>query len=343
MNKRLSTSLANLLLALLLLPSFCLAKPQLIIEPDMGRAPLLTAIRSTQHSINLIMYGMTDQALLNALIDKKHQGKTIKVLLEQTPYHANSENQKAIAQLQKNHISWQGNVPPYQYLHQKTLVLDQQKAIVMTFNLTHSTFKNERNFALILDDPATVHAIQTHFIADWNHVPTSISSDQLLYSPDNSREALTKLIKHTKKSLQLYAQSVSDYAMVGELAKLARQGKTVQILTSKKLRKKQEAFLLHAGVHIRYHKKYLIHAKVFIIDNTKAIIGSLNLTKTSLDRNRELSVLSQDQKIIQQLQQVFAKDWRSANQGEWQQWIHNHINKRNIKRLGKMLNAYIEQ
>jgi len=44
---------------------------QLIVEPEMGRAPLLKTIYSAQHSIDLVMYGFTDKTLLDVLIKKK--------------------------------------------------------------------------------------------------------------------------------------------------------------------------------------------------------------------------------------------------------------------------------
>ena len=57
----------------------------------------------------------------------------------------------------------------------------------------------------------------------------------------------------------------------------------------------------------------MIHAKVFIIDNEKAVIGSINLTRASLDDNRELAVITEDPTVLKQLIHTFDQDWKSEN------------------------------
>lgn len=285
---------------------------QLIIEPDMGRTPILNAIQSTQHSLNLVMYGLTDQTLLNALIKQKQRGRTVKVILEQSPYKFSDENTKAIQQLQDNKIDWLGKIPPFRLIHQKTLIIDNHEAMVMTFNFTGSTFKKTRNFGLVLTDPQEVKEIAQYFSADWNYQPFVGKSTHLIWSPDNSRERIIAAIKQARQSILMYAQSVGDYKVVGELANAARSGVEIDILTSKKLIPKLANYLKRAGVQVRYDNHYYIHAKAMIIDNKTSIIGSTNLTRQSLDDNRELSVITNDANVIKQLTSVFKADWNES-------------------------------
>ena len=288
--------------------TFTIHADQLIIEPDAGRKPILDAIANTQHSLDLIMYGFTDQTLLNAILRKKQEGKNIKLILEPRPYKSAGENNKTISVLNTNDILWQGEIPGTNLIHQKTLLLDNEKAIVMTFNFTHSTFSKERNFALILDDPSRVKAIASLFSSDYNHVPNDISSTDLIISPENSRAKLLALIDHANISIRIYAQGINDYKILGALANAAKRSVNVEIITSNVLREKQQHYLERAGVKIHYSKKWIIHAKIMIIDNEKAVIGSINLTRPSLDHNRELSVITTDKQVITQLNQTFEKD-----------------------------------
>jgi phosphatidylserine/phosphatidylglycerophosphate/cardiolipin synthase-like enzyme len=281
---------------------------QLIIEPEMGREPILAAMNSAQHSIDLVMYGFTDKTLLNALLQKHRQGKTVRVILEKSPYKAESENTKTIAEFQANHLTWQGEISPFKLIHQKTLLIDNEKALVMTFNFTHGTFKNQRNFALLLEDAKQVHAIKSLFSADWNHTPYVNQAEDLILSPDNSREQINHLISQAKQSICIYAQNINDYKIVGALAKAAKKGVKVQIITSGKLRENQTHYLHRAGVHVFYSKKFIIHAKVIIIDDELAVLGSINLTRHSLDDNRELSVITYNPKIVDQLIETFNQD-----------------------------------
>lgn len=283
---------------------------QLIIEPDMGRAPIINAIKDTRYSIDLVIYGFTDQQILKALL--KHGSKSLKIILEQTPYRANDENLKTIHALNDMDVKWHGSVPPFRLIHQKTLLLDDRKAIVMTFNFTQSTFKNQRNFALVIDDPKRVKAIQAIFDADWNHKSIQTNCSDLIVSPDHSREKLIDLIKQAKQSIQIYAQTLNDYKIVGTIAKAAHKGIKVEVLTSASMRSKQFEYLARAGVSIHQSRGLYIHAKVMIIDNKLAIIGSTNLTRPSFEDNRELSVVTYDNNVIRQLNNTFKSDWQDA-------------------------------
>lgn len=284
---------------------------QLIIEPEMGREPILNVINHAKHSLKLVMYGFTDDALLNSLLQQKN--KTVNVILEESPYKAEDENRKAIRAFQQSDINWHGSIPSIKLIHQKTLLIDERQAIVMTFNFTKSSFKNERNFGIIIDNPSQVNEIANTFSSDWNHTTPLHHEETLVWSPDISRDKLINLISGAKKSLQIYAQSVNDYKIVGALAKAAKKGVSIQILTSGNIHSKQADYLSRAGITLQQSKKMYIHAKVFIIDNKKAVIGSINLTKPSLDKNRELSLITQDPNVIQQLTQTFNKDWGNAD------------------------------
>lgn len=289
------------------------ASQTLIIEPDQGTAPLIHAITHAKSSVDLVMYGLTDLQFVDALSEAKSHGKSVRVLLQEHPYLAYDENSKAINQFQTDKINlhWPSN--KFKLTHQKTLIIDDNYAIIMTFNFTHSTFKNERNFALIIDDPAMIDEIKTVFNADWQHKDILVHDTNLVWSPDNSRAKLLQLIHEAKNEIKVYAEGLTDYEIIGALASAARKGTKVQILTSTRAEKannKKATYLSKAGVDIRFSKKYMVHAKVMLFDNATAIMGSINMTKPSIDGNRELSIITHDPKIIHQLTDTFNYDWQ---------------------------------
>jgi len=286
---------------------------ELIIEPDAGRAPLLSAINNAKSSIALAMYGLTDTQFTDALISAKNKGKSVHVLLEPTPYKADDENIRAIKQLQSSHIDLNFPDKSFKLIHQKTFLFDQQYAIVMTFNLTHSTFTRERNFALVIHDPAEVKEINRVFNADFAHQSVSVHDAHLVWSPDQSREKILGLIRKAKSDIEISAQDMTDYQLIGALAKAARSGVNVKIILSldpKKLNNGKLNYLRKAGVIIHNNQHYYIHAKVMIIDHQFALVGSINFTQSSLEDNRELSVITEDSQIITPLQKTFAQDWQ---------------------------------
>jgi phosphatidylserine/phosphatidylglycerophosphate/cardiolipin synthase-like enzyme len=288
--------------------SICFAD-ELIVEPDNGRAPLLNAIQHAQSSIDLSLYGFTDTPLMRAFKDAKNKGIDVRILLNAHPYKANHENDKAIQffKMASIPLHWPGS--QFQLLHQKTLLLDHQHAIVMTFNLTHSSFATERNFALLITDPAMVQEIQRVFDADWEQKKINVENPDLVWSPDNSRKKILALIQQAQSDIEIYTQTISDYEIIGALAKAAHSNIKVDILLSMPPAKRRLNYLTQAGVNVHISQDYFIHAKVLIIDQKRAMLGSINLTKASLDKNRELSVITDDTKIVHQLSKLFNHDF----------------------------------
>lgn len=284
----------------------------LIIEPDAGRSPLFNAIHDAKSSIDIVMYGFTDQELLNALIQAKNNGKNITILLEPTPYQSLNENTRVIRQLRAENINLVWPSKTFHLTHQKTFILDQATAIVMTFNLTRGSFNHERNFALVVTNPDEVQEIKKVFAADCLHKKISVSNANLVWSPDNASQKMLQLIQSAHSDIEIYAQNISDYQIIGALAKASHAGKHIKILLSvspRKLHNRKFSFLKKAGVVIHNSQHYYIHAKVMIIDHQRALLGSINLTKPSLENNRELSVITDESDVVKQLVNVFDKDW----------------------------------
>jgi phosphatidylserine/phosphatidylglycerophosphate/cardiolipin synthase-like enzyme len=290
------------------------------------------------------MYGFTDKILLNALLQKKDQGKTVQVILEKTPYKAENENVRTIQLFNQHQLMWKGEVPPFDLIHQKTLLIDHKQAFVMTFNFTHGTFKNQRNFALILEDPRQVNALRTLFSSDWNQVAYKNTDKNFIISPDGSRQQIQTYIQQAKQSIDIYAQNINDYKIIGALTQAAKKGIRVNIVTSSTMRAKQQAYLQRAGVHIHYSKKLIIHAKVILIDHQLAMLGSINLTRHSLDANRELSVITRDPTVIQALIKTFEQDKHVApSLNDIDELKKLLPNKRLIKHYLRQLDQYIEK
>jgi cardiolipin synthase A/B len=301
------------------LPHLTFASEQLIIEPDAGRAPILAAINNAKSSVDLVMYGLTDETLINALLAAKESGKKVQVLLEPHPYKADDENNVAISHLNSAKINLYTPNPDFKLTHQKTFIIDNKKALVMTFNLTHSSFKNERNFALIIDDPAMVQEISRVFIADSQHKNIEVTQPNLLWSPNNSREKMLDFINAATSEIDIYAQGLSDYKIIGALAKAAKSGKKVKILlaaNTNETHSKKFDYLRNASVMVHFCKHYIIHAKVIITDHNQAVLGSINFTKPSLNNNRELSVVTSNPQTIAALENTFNQDWQGPGMFE---------------------------
>lgn len=305
------------------------AEPQLIVEPDNGRSPILTAINNAKQSIQLVIYGITDPDIIHALIRAKNQHKNVEILYEPSPYKNANENTYAIRQFQQAGLRIKSANSAFQLTHQKTFIFDHRYALIMTFNLTRSTFDKERNFALLIDDPVLIQEIEKVFHADWQQNNSTVTNEQLVWSPDNSREKILALINSAQHDINIYAQNITDYRTIGALAHAARSGLQVKVLLSAEAEHQHSnklSYLKKAGVIIKFHRALMIHAKVIIVDNERAYLGSINFTKPSMDNNRELGIITDDAKVVTQLKSVFNQDWETF-----------HLSQRHIKYLQKRL------
>ncbi len=330
------------ILSLSFFTSICWAQTELIIEPDRGPTPILQAIHNAKSSIDLVMYGFTDLQFADMLNNAKKNGRNVRVLLQHYPYKADSENKTVADKLQAYHISLIWPDGDFQLTHQKTLLTDHTNAIVMTFNFTHSTFKNERNFALKISDPNEIHEIQQVFDSDYQHKKISVHQPDLIWSPDNSRQKLLSLIQNAKYSIKIYAETLSDYQIIGALAKAAKNGVNISVITSTHDKKpnKKFTFLTHAGVIIYISKNYYIHAKVIIVDDKTAALGSINLTRASIDKNRELAVITHDHDVIEQLEKTFNNDSGEKKTAENKSYKTSDISVALIREIKQFVRAH---
>jgi hypothetical protein len=124
-----------LFIVLLLIQINIYATETLIVEPDMGRAPLLDAINQAQVNVDVVMYGLTDESFTHALINAQSKHKNVRILLQHYPYLATDENAKAITQLQAANMQLRWPDSKFKLTHQKTFLIDGQNALVLTFSL----------------------------------------------------------------------------------------------------------------------------------------------------------------------------------------------------------------
>ena len=52
-----------------------------------------------------------------------------------------------------------------------------------------------------------------------------------------------------------------------------------------------------------------VHAKVILVDNEFLLIGSMNMSDTSMNKNREIGILLLNRYQIEKMMNMFMKDW----------------------------------
>ena len=67
--------------------------------------------------------------------------------------------------------------------------------------------------------------------------------------------------------------------------------------------------LAQAGVSVKTLSSPYIHAKMILVDDVKAYVGSINLSTQSMDENRELGIILSENESIKTLDETFSIDW----------------------------------
>jgi cardiolipin synthase A/B len=262
----------------------------LIVEPGAGFSPVYSLINGARHSIDVTMYEFSDTTAEHDLAAAAKRGVRVRVILDQ---RARSVNSDAYSYLGSHHVAVTWSSPDYHYTHQKTVIIDGTKAVIMTANLTSRYYATSRDFLVVDTERADVSAITTVFNADFKKkaVRPGDGSD-LVWSPTDSQDH-----------------------------RAAKRGVDVQVCGENESGEYDSAFarLARAGIRISYYSSstgFYIHGKVVEADygtkHAKIFIGSENFSNTSLNQNRELGLIISGHAVMSAIAGKFATDFRNG-------------------------------
>ncbi len=296
----------------------------LFIQPDDGRAPVLTAFNTAQTSIDLMIYLLSDREAIAALKNAALRGVTVRVLLEQNPCCAsdNTMQRALFGELQGARVQVQWTNPAFRLTHAKMAVIDGATALVMSQNLTKTSFTFNREANIVDRDPVDVAVLGALFAADWSRSPYTPSDPNLVIANSNARQAFLTLIGGATKSLAIESEEMQDLAIIDALIAAQKRGVAVRYIgamtpagTTAPQRDENAAGrkrLAGGGGGVRLLAVPYVHTKTVVADGSVAFVGSENFSAASLDTNREIGILSADTAIIGRLTSVFTKDWAAG-------------------------------
>jgi cardiolipin synthase len=290
----------------------------LVTEPGPGDKPFIELIDSARQRIEVTMYELTDERVEQALAAAAARGVRVAVLLNHGQYGAGRALNDAAYHYLATHgvpVAW---APGYFALtHQKSLLIDRRVAAIMTLNLTPAYYASSRDFAVLDYRPADIAQVAQTFDADLHHqqITPGAGSGDLLWSP-GAQAPLGALIVHARRSLQVESEELDDPAMIDDLCLAARRGVHVQVLmTYQSTWRSALSYLAGCGAQVRTYPEsaaLYIHAKLIRVDARTVFIGSQNLSRQSLTRNRELGIVTHDPPIVTSTGQTFSSDFAAA-------------------------------
>ncbi len=294
----------------------------LLVFPDDDEQELIDAIGNARQRVYMTMYLLTDARIIDALKAASDNGVDVKVLLEINPLGAGASAKTAFDKLKAGGVAIKTANPTFRLTHQKSFVIDD-RVLILTANMTRSSFTRNREFAVWHSTRADVDEIARAFDADWKRDSFQPASEVLVWSPVNARERINALIENARATLNIYAASALDDQQIGLIAAAQQRGVAVRLLTSPpRASEDSDAdaedldILQRARVSVRFLKSPIVHAKAFVADGSDtdrlAFVGSVNITTQSMNFNRELGILIADAQAIDRLSNTFQADWDKA-------------------------------
>jgi cardiolipin synthase A/B len=178
----------------------------LIVEPGAGFSPVYRLLSGARHSIDVTMYELSDITAEHDLAAAA--GRGVRVILDR---RERSVNSGAYSYLGSHRVTVTWSSPDYRYTHQKTVIIDGAKAVIMTANLTSRYYATSRDFMVVDTERADVSAITAVFDADFNGktVRPGDGSD-LVWSPTDAEDRLLGLVNGATSSLRSYSEEMGD-------------------------------------------------------------------------------------------------------------------------------------
>ncbi len=265
----------------------------LVVEPDAGPHAVLDLVSAARTSLWMEMYLLTDARAISAIAGRAAAGCDVRVLLEPAPYQDAGANQAAFDALTAAGADVRWSLPRFSYTHAKTFTIDHARLVVLTLNLTGDGLGGNREYAAGDDDPADVAAAEAVFAADALGAATDAPEGRLVTSPESSRPTLLALIGGARQALALETEELTDGTMVDALLAARARGVAVTVAWPGPAAGAGNGFtrLAAAGATVRAVTAPPIHGKVVVADDRTLYLGSVNLSPTSLDDNREIGLL----------------------------------------------------
>jgi phosphatidylserine/phosphatidylglycerophosphate/cardiolipin synthase-like enzyme len=294
---------------------------RLIVLPDDSTDAIVAPIGAARHTLNIRMFLFTDPSLLNAVIAARHRGVHVRVMLNPARRDGTSDNEAARRALLAAGVSVRDSSTEFAVTHQKSMVIDNEAGFIESLNWETRDLTETRDYALGTTNEAEVAEMVRCFDADWNEQPFEPApGSNLIWCPNNGRQRIADFIDSARETLWLQNERYQDMVVIERLVRAVNRGVRVMSRALHKLKRKKlfegvsGLRIVHdVGAKIRALKKLKLHGKIMIADNSRAIIGSINLSPGSFDERRELAIETSSDQVLRRLVDTVEHDWKHSH------------------------------
>jgi phosphatidylserine/phosphatidylglycerophosphate/cardiolipin synthase-like enzyme len=267
------------------------APPDVFVGPTGLQTRIGQFIDGAQRSLDVQMYLFTITDLSTRIINAKKRGVAVRVLLD--PGELGNTSIKAA--FVSAGVPVKDTPAAFSYAHAKYLIADGTSAVIMSANLNVTSMQSERNYGIVDRDPADLADLQAIFDADYGAKGAAdLSCTRLVVSPTNSATRILALINSAKTSLDLEVLYLTETSTQGAVTSAKARGVTVRLILADPSYTPQNTatitYFKGMGIPVKIATTFDLHAKLIIADGV-ALVGSANMSFTSLTKNREVGAL----------------------------------------------------
>ena len=294
----------------------------LIVLPDDTSKPILDAIAGAQKSLRVKMFVFSDAALIQAVIDAHKRGVKTQVMLNPARRSGEAENEASRKQLERAGVEVKDSNPAFDLTHEKSMVVDDDTAMIMSLNWDPKNFTETRDYAVATTHKHEVEEVAAGFDADWHRRKFDPGEKaHLIWCNLNGRNRVAQFIDAAKETLFLQNERYQDEVIIERLVRATHRGVKLHVLArpahtlkkGKLIEGVEGLRILHdVGAKVHKLKGLKLHAKLMAADGKRCIIGSINLAPGSFDSRRELAIEVDDEKVMKPLHHVVNHDWEHS-------------------------------
>lgn len=273
---------------------------KLIVQPDDGPSPLLSALKSARKSIEIAIFRLDRTDIEGVLKAAVQRGVKVTALIAQVSRGGEKSLRNLEMRFLEAGITVARTADDLVRYHDKMFIIDRRILYLLSFNFTHMDIDHSRGFGIITKNATLVQEGSKLFEADCARKPYTAGMDTFVVSPANSRRVLRNFLKRAKKQLLIYDPQISDKEMIRILQERAKAGVDLRIIGQVAGR---------SGLAVHKLTRMRIHTRTIIRDGRQAFVGSQSLRPAELDSRREAGLIIRDPKVVKKLLATFDSDW----------------------------------
>jgi cardiolipin synthase A/B len=295
----------------------------LVVLPEDSAQPILDAIHSAEKSLRVKMFVFSDAHILAAVIKAHQRGVKVRIMLNPTRRDGEKENGDTRERLSEAGIEVIDSTPAFDLTHEKSMVVDDKSAWIMSLNWQQKNLVETRDYAVVTSHAHEVAEIIECFEADWaRQTFTPGDHSHMIWCVGNGRQRISEFIDNAKHSLWVQNERYQDPLIIERLVRANQRGVKVHIMARPPHALKPEKLvegvaglrtLDDVGVKVHKVKGLKLHAKLLFADGLRAIIGSINLAPGSFDSRRELAIEVRDEDVIDRVHKTVRHDWENSH------------------------------